>query len=208
MKSICWQADVSLTVSGLFRWERLHFEGSRKLLHSRLIHSGLNGTSTTMGVINVRSANKEQIRSFSRINKPAFTIYIALRESLWKHCLNNLIDLKIRSAFTQPFLLVFSFSSHQFVALQAAFSQWEAVCEMFKGHSGDCCYAAEATQICFQCERTVWTVWTDTFALIGIFIIPVFPFFFFNSNHFHAPLIEIFSIPISGAWKYWTESAP
>ncbi len=66
-----WQANVSLSVSVLLRWERLHFEGSRKLLHSRLIHSGFNGTSTTMGVISVRRANKEQIRSFLRINKPA-----------------------------------------------------------------------------------------------------------------------------------------
>lgn len=111
MKSIYWQADVSLHSVRSLWWERLHFEGSRKLLHSRLIHSGLNGTSTIMGVINVglRRANKEEIRSFSRINKPRFSIYIALREPLWEHCLNNLIDLKIRLVFTQLFSLGIQF---------------------------------------------------------------------------------------------------
>lgn len=70
--SCCMKSAGSLTShSGLFWWERLHLQGSRKLLRSRLIHSGLNGTSTTMDVINVRRANKEQIRTFLRINKPA-----------------------------------------------------------------------------------------------------------------------------------------
>lgn len=40
--------------------------------------AGLNGTRTTMGVINVRKANKEQIRSFSRINKPALASILTL----------------------------------------------------------------------------------------------------------------------------------
>lgn len=51
---------------------------------------------TAPGVINVRRPNKEQIRSFLRINKPP----------LWKHCLNKLIDLKMRSVFSESCCLL------------------------------------------------------------------------------------------------------
>lgn len=105
------EADVSLSVSGLFWWEHLHFEGSRKLLHSRLIHSCLNGTSTTIGVINVRRANKEQIRAFSRINKPGLPSILPRKgPCLKKHWL-NLIELKIRSVFSSTVFLWYSLSA-------------------------------------------------------------------------------------------------
>lgn len=77
-----------------------------------------------MGVINERRANKEQIRSFSRINKPALPSISPWGTSFEKHpALNKLIELEIGSAFTQLSLLVSTFSSHQIVALQTSQSE-------------------------------------------------------------------------------------
>lgn len=42
-------------------------------------------------------------KEFLKDQQACFTIYTALQNPLWKHYLNNLIDLKIRSAFTYLF---------------------------------------------------------------------------------------------------------
>lgn len=55
------------------------FGGRRKLLHSRLIHCGLNGTSTTMGVINARRANKEPDKGVLKDQQACSTIHSAMR---------------------------------------------------------------------------------------------------------------------------------
>lgn len=132
------EADVSLSVSGLFWWEHLHFEGSKKLLHSRLIHSCLNGTSTTIGVINVRRANKEQIRAFSRINKPGLPSILPRKGPCLKKLSASDRAKDQISIQLDSLSLVFTFSGHQIVALKPLFSQSDAACGMFKEQSGVC----------------------------------------------------------------------
>lgn len=65
-----------------------------------------------------------------------FTIVIALRNPLLKKRLNNLTDLQLRSAFTEPSLLVFTLSSRQIAALpwerdipwDAERAKWQQTC--------------------------------------------------------------------------------
>lgn len=133
--------DVSLCVSGCFWWEHLHLEGSRKPVHSRLFHSCLNGTSSTMGVINVRKGQQRPDKEFLKDQQARLTIHIVPRTShppaFWKHKPESDRPKDQISIQLTPFMPVFGFSSDQIVALYL-FRQWEALGEMFKGPGGFC----------------------------------------------------------------------